>query len=204
MSVELGSLSLDKLTQVMVREQVRIVRHAVPGMAGDLAQILGRPSVEVELHGVCFGSDAADQLKSLRDLHLKGVPVDFFAEAVGDGYFAEVLIARFDVAQRAGEPDQFEYACVLSEYVKPPEPAGTDLLGDLDAGLLEEAAGFMDDVQNAVAAVSAIADLVGNVPSFGDGQIQVARRRRRARHARQPARSILTCRRGRRIPRASP
>lgn len=168
MSVELGSVSLDKLTHVAVRERARIVRHGVPGMAGDLAQVLGRPSVEVALQGLFFGSDAADRLKSLRDLHRAGEPVDFFAEAVGDGYFAQVLITGIEVAQRAGEPDQFAYACLLSEYVKPSEPAVTDVLGGLDAGLLDEAAGFMDDVQNALAEVSSLADMLGNFPSFGD------------------------------------
>ena len=168
MSVEIGSVSLDKLTHVAVREHARIVRHRVPGMAGDLAQVLGRPSVEVELRGLFFGSDAVDRLKSLRDLHIAGDPVDFFAEAVGDGYFAQVLITGIEVAQRAGEPDQFDYACTLAEYVKPPEPATADALGSLDTGLLDEAAGFMDDVQNALAEVSSLADMLGNFPSFGD------------------------------------
>ena len=135
------------------------------GLEGDLAQVLGRRSVEVELHGVCFGADAGDQLKSLRNLHLAGEPVDFFAEAVGDGYFARVLITALDVGQRAGAPDQFDYRCRLAEYVKPPEPVATGALGGLDTGLLDEAAGFMDDVQNAVAAVSSLADLVANFPA---------------------------------------
>jgi len=168
MSVELGSVSLDKLTRVRVTERARIVRHGVAGLEGDLAQGLGRGSVEVELHGVFFGSDVADELKSLRDLYLAGEPVDFFAEAVGDGYFARVLITGLEIGQRAGEPDQFDYRCVLAEYVKPPEPAATGAFGGLDAGLLDEAAGFMDDVQNAVAAVSSLADLVASFPSFGD------------------------------------
>ena len=168
MSVELGSVSLDKLTHVRVSERARIVRHGVAGLEGDLAQVLGRRSVEVELRGVCFGADAADQLKKLRDLHIAGEPVDFFAEAVGDGYFAQVLITGLEVGQRAGEPDQFDYRCMLAEYVKPPEPAATGGLGGLDASLLDEAAGFMDDVQNAVAAVSSLADLVSSFPNFGD------------------------------------
>jgi hypothetical protein len=168
MSVELGSVSLDKLTHVRVRERARLVHHHVAGLAGDLAQVMGRRSVEIELHGVFFGSGAADGLHSLRQLHLAGEPVDFFAEAVGDGYFAQVIVTGLEVAQRAGEPDQFDYVCLLAEYVKPPEPAVTGALGGLDAGLLDEAAGFMDDVQNAVAAVSELADLVGNIPGFGD------------------------------------
>ena len=100
-------------------------------------------------------------------------PVDFFTEAVGEGYFAQVLITGLQVAQRAGYPDQFDFACEVMEYVEPPEPAVSDPFGALDAGLLDEAAGFMDDVQNALAEVSSLVDLVANAPSFADPTSQL-------------------------------
>lgn len=168
MAVELGSISLDRLTHVAVQEQARLVHHAVPGLAGDLVQRMGRPSVQVRLEGVFFGPDASTQLQALRQLHWDGQPVDFFADAVGEGYFAQVLIGGLQVQQQAGGGDELAYACTLVEYVEPPEPAAPDLLGGLDAGLLDEAGAFMDDVQNAVAAVSDLASLVANMPSFGD------------------------------------
>jgi hypothetical protein len=168
MAIELGPLSLQLLTHVAVQEQARLARHPVPGLAGDLVQVLGRPSVVLQLQGVFFGPQAADQLKQLRQIHWDGAPVDFFADAVGEGYFAQVVVAGLRVQQRAGAGDEFDYGCELVEYVKPPEPAAPDLLGGLDTGLLDEAGAFMDDVQNAVAAVSDIADMVANLPSFGD------------------------------------
>jgi hypothetical protein len=168
MALELGSLSLDRLTHIAVAEHARVVRHAVPGLAGELAQVLGRPSVQVQVEGVFFGADAATQLQQLRDLHKAGEPVDFYADAVGEGYFAQVLLQGLHVQQHAGAADEFAYGCTLMEYVEPPEPAVTDMLGGLDAGLLDEAAAFMDDVQNAVAAVADLASLVANLPSFGD------------------------------------
>lgn len=168
MAVELGSLSLDRLTRVEVDERARLARHPVPGLDGDLLQRLGRPSVALHLEGVFFGPDAGERLKALRELHWKGEPVDFFAEAVGEGYFAQVMIAALQVGQRAGAADEYAYGCDLLEYVEPPEPAAPDLLGGLDAGLLDEAAAFVDDVQNAVAAVGDLAALVAGMPSFGD------------------------------------
>jgi hypothetical protein len=168
MAVELGKVDLGNLSQVAVREQMRVVRHGVPGMAGDLSQVLGRPSVEVELHGAYYGADAGDRLGKLRDLYLKGEPVDFFADAVGQGYFAQVLILSLHLEQKAGELDQFSFACEVMEYVKPPEPAAPDLLSGLDTSILDEAAGFMDDVQNAIDQVSKLADVLGNIPSFGN------------------------------------
>ena len=92
MSVELGNVTLQHLTQVDVSEATRVVRHAVPGLSGDLSQVLGRPSVTVRLQGIFYGAGAADELGALRGAHLAGKPVDFFTDAVGEGYFAQVLI----------------------------------------------------------------------------------------------------------------
>ena len=160
-------MTLEHLTHVDVTEQVRIVRHAVPGMMGDLSQVLGRPSVEVTFRGIFYGPGAADDLAGLRQALATRAPVDFFTEAVGEGYFAQVLIAQLAVAQRAGYLDQFDYSCTVVEYVEPPAPVQANPLGALDAGLLDEAAAFMDDVQNAIDVVSKLTDLIGNVPDFG-------------------------------------
>lgn len=168
MTVELGGVTLEHLVHIAVREQTRIVHHPVPGMSGSLAQTMGRPSVSVTLHGMFYGDTSADDLKQLRDVFLQHQPVDFFTEAVGEGYFAQVLIARLDVTQRAGYLDRFDFTCEVVEYVEPPEPAALDAFSALDAGLLSEAAGFMDDVQNALEQVSQLTDLIANAPNFGN------------------------------------
>jgi hypothetical protein len=169
MGGEIGGLTLSALTAIHVTERATFVRHRVPGMDGDLSQAVGRTSVEIELSGIFYGADAADRVKQLRDLYLNREPVDFFTAATGEGYFAQVLISALEVDERAGELDQFSYCCRVHEYIEPPEPvipAGG--LPSLDTGLLGEAAGFIDDVQNAVDQVSQIADLLTNVPSFAD------------------------------------
>jgi hypothetical protein len=169
MAVELGGMTLQLLTRVTVNERARVVPRAVPGLSGDLSQVLGRPSVEVTLEGIFYGSDAADQLKQLRALKLGDEPVDFFADTVGDGYFSQVMISGIEVVQAAGDLDQFTYRCELMEYVEPPAPAvPLSALAELDAGILSEAAGFLDDVQNAVEQVTQLADMLASMPSFGD------------------------------------
>jgi hypothetical protein len=168
MAVELAGISLEHLTRVAVRERARIVRHSVPGMSGDLAQTLGRPSVEVTFWGIFYGAAADDDLAQLRQAHLGHEPVDFFTEAVGEGYFSQVLVTDLTVAQRAGYADQFDFTCTVVEYVVPPEPVLANPLAALDGDLLAEATGFIDDVQNALEQVSQLADLIANVPSFAD------------------------------------
>ena len=67
--------------------------------------------------------------------YLERKPVDFFTEAIGEGYFAQVLIAKLEVSQQAGYPDQFDFGCAVVEYVEPPEPVTADPFASLDAGL---------------------------------------------------------------------
>ncbi|HKQ72627.1 MAG TPA: hypothetical protein VJ810_02790 [Blastocatellia bacterium] len=173
MAVQIGGIELTKLTKVAVRERARIAHHVVPGLAGDLAQVLGRPSVEISLSGIFFGAEAASQLGELRALHLEQQPVDFFADVVGEGYFSQVLLTRLEVSQLAGEFDQFNFTFEAVEYVEPPEPAMTDALAGLNTDLLGEAASFMDDAQNALEQVSQLTALIADVPSFGDPTSQL-------------------------------
>ena len=168
MPIELAGITLENLTDVSVRERARIVRHSVPGMSGDLTQTLGRSSVEVSFRGIFYGETASDELDQLRSAYLDREPVDFFTEAGGEGYFSEVLISKLEVSQRAGYPNQFDFACDVLEYIEPPEPVAADPFGSLNTDLLDEATAFIDDVQNALDQVSQLVDLIANVPNFGD------------------------------------
>ncbi|ASC72330.1 hypothetical protein XM38_032870 [Halomicronema hongdechloris C2206] len=167
MAVEIGSITLTSLTQVSVREQARIVHHRVPGMAGDLAQTLGRPSVVVRLQGIFYGDRASADLQQLREAYLAQQPVDFFTEAIGEGYFTQVLIRQLAIAQRVQTPNQFDFSCEVVEYIEPPEPATASPLDALDTGLVGEATDFMDGVQDTLAQVSELTTLL-NLPDFGD------------------------------------
>ena len=167
MAVELGGIVLERLTHVTIGERARIVHHDVPGLSGEFAQALGRHAVEVSLQGIFYGSSAVDDLNTLRNAYLEHAPVDFFTESVGEGYFTQVLISRLEISQQAGYLDQFDFACDVVEYVEPPEPVVVDPLAALDTGLLEEAASFVDDVQNALEQVSQLADLL-STPAFGN------------------------------------
>jgi hypothetical protein len=108
-----------------------------------------------------------DDLSTLRTAYLEHAPVDFFTESVGEGYFTQVLISRLEISQRAGYLDQFDFACDVVEYVEPPEPVVSDPFAALDTGLLEDAASFVDEAQNALEQVSQLADLL-STPAFGN------------------------------------
>jgi hypothetical protein len=124
--------------------------------------------VQIRVRGIFYGDDAADKLKTLRDHLLGREPVDFLCEITGEGYFSQVLVDRLDVGQRAGRLDEFDFDCALVEYVPPPPPPAADPFAGIDAGLLDEAAGMMDDVQNALSEVAGLADLLSGAADFGN------------------------------------
>jgi len=72
-----------------------------------------------------------------------------------------------------------------------PAAPAADPFGDIDLGLLDEAASMMDDVQNALSAVAGLADLLSGAADFGNptnpssrhARRLQRRKRRRGRHA---------------------
>ena len=186
MPIELADIQLPHVTGLSVMDAARTARHHVPGMQGDLVQVLGRGSVEVEIRGQFLGTSAPDELDRLRQAHAAGDPVTFFVHAVDPSdltqtlHFSDVLITMLVVQQRAGAPDEFAFTCRVVEYVPPPAPApagagvggalgiGASALDAVDTDLLGEAMSAVDGVQDALAAVGDLTDLLTNVPSFGD------------------------------------
>jgi hypothetical protein len=164
-TLELGALSVRHLSSVSVNEEAALVHHRLPGADGDVVQVLGRPSVRVRFQGSVYGPEAAADLQQLRSAFLSREPLDFYTEAVGEGYFAEVLVARLDVTQRAEHPWQFDFHCEVVEYVEPPEPP-VDPLAALDAPLRAEAAAFIDNVQNSLDEVARLTGLMTGTPDF--------------------------------------
>ena len=168
MPLEIAGVVLDKLVSIDVTEGARFVRHAVPGQDGDYAQALGRPSVQIRVRGIFYGETAAADLQALRGHLLARTPVDFLCEITGEGYFSQVVVDALEVGQRAGHLGEFDFECAVTEFVPPPPPPTSDPFGGIDADILGEAASLMDDVQNALAEVAALGDLLAGAADFGN------------------------------------
>lgn len=164
MAIELANIQLNKVHRVETLEQAALIPHHVPGLEGNLVQALGRNSVRLGIEGIFYGATAISDLEALREIYKQREPVDFLAEIVGQAYFGQVILEQFEVQQRAGEPDQFNYRLTIAEYVEPPQPQAPTLgVPDVDTAILDEAQNFMDSVSGALAAI----DLL-SVPDFAD------------------------------------
>ncbi|HRI60104.1 MAG TPA: hypothetical protein PK228_10285 [Saprospiraceae bacterium] len=146
MAIEINGIKLTKISRINTLEKAGFVRHRIPGMEGELAQNLGRPSVRLQIEGIYYGPKAQEGLEQLRKVHLDKEPVEFLADIIGKSYFAMVVLDRFDVVQDAQAPDQYSYLLEIVEYVEPPKPVLLDIKG-VDAGILQDAQQFMNIVQ---------------------------------------------------------
>lgn len=146
MPIELAGIVLRKIHRIETLEQVGYVRYRVPGLDGELAQELGRQSVRLRIEGIFYGDEAEIELAKLRKVYQQKKAVEFLANIIGNAYFAEVLIDKLEIKQKAKEPDQFSYSLVVTEYVKPPEAILLET-PSVDLGILGEAQSFMDAVR---------------------------------------------------------
>lgn len=122
----LDELELPLAQCIDVEDSQALVRHAVPGLDGDLLQRMGRRAARVAVTGVVTGPESRDGLERLRD-KLRGTePVDFVADIATATRVTRVLVEELDVRELAGRPERFEYAFLLREYNPPPPPQAED------------------------------------------------------------------------------
>lgn len=144
MPIEIAGIKLNRVHRVVTLEQAALVYHYIPGLEGNVAQDLGRDSVRLQIEGIFYGPKAKEELGKLRDVYKKRQPVDILAEIIGQAYFGQVTLERFEVFQLAAEPDQFSYMLIVAEYVKPPKPATTAGPSSVDQAIAQQALDFMD------------------------------------------------------------
>ena len=156
MPVELAGVRIDHIHKLSTLEDAAYVSHRIPGLEGNVVQDIGRHSVRLQIEGIFYGTTASEDLATLRDIHKAREPVDFMAEIVGQAYFGQVIMERFQVFQSAEDPDQYSFILTIAEYVMPPEPEAAPDFSEVDQAILEEAQAFMD--------IATLPDMLGSIP----------------------------------------
>lgn len=159
----LGDWELPRVTRLEVLEARDFLELPVPGRAGSLFQDLNRRPTKVMIEGSVFGEqNGLDFLNAVREKYLAGEPLTFVSDIVTGTEIQYVLLQQLHVQAEASAPDQIDYAVWLAE--SPPPPPPSNLLGDIDTGLLDDAAGMLDSAMGALDALSAL----GSVPELSD------------------------------------
>lgn len=158
MPIEIGGIQLSRVHRLATLEEAALAAHRIPGLEGSVVQDLGRASVQLQVEGIFYGATARDDLEALRALYKSREPVDFLAEIVGEAYFSQVVVTRFEVFEVAGNPDELSYVLHVLEYVEPPEPEAAADFGSIDASILGDAKSFME--------AATLPDLIGSIPNI--------------------------------------
>jgi len=159
----LGSWEIPRIASIQTLERRSFAELAVPGRVGSLFQDLNTTPTRIAISGSLYGDEARDEfLEELRGKFRDGVPVTFVADIVTATEVQYVIVEALRFQESGTKPDQSDYSFVLRESPPPPPPPNP--LGELDAGLLDQAGGFLDTVTGALDVIGTL----GSVPDLGD------------------------------------
>jgi hypothetical protein len=159
----LGDWEIPRVGMMRTAEARKFAELPVPGRQGSLFQDLNAEPTMVEIAGSLFANEERSEfLTTVREKFRAGEPVTFVADITEATDIQFVVIASMRFEQRGDRPDEVFYHLTLRE--SPPPPPPPDPLGGIDTSLLDQAAGFVDGVTDALDALDALA----NLPDFSD------------------------------------
>lgn len=175
----IDDLALEYVARARQSIRQRIVPLAVAGLDGEVQQVLGRASHQIELAGVIVGEDAADKLGALQKKAASGEESDFTADITTALELSKVIVVAADFEEQAGRPGYFDYRLILHESPPLPPPAELASLGGLagadlgfDADILthiqDDIANRAGELQNAIETVSDTLDTLQSLAGLGD------------------------------------
>jgi hypothetical protein len=159
----LGGWEIPRIAAIRTAERRSFAELGVPGRAGSVFQDLDAGPVRIAIDGSLHGDEARDAfLEEVRGKFRAGEPVTFAADIVTATDLQYVIVEELRFAESGVRPDQIDYSLLLRE--SPPPPPPPDPFGGLDAGLLDQAGGFLDAVTGALGAL----DMLGSIPDLGN------------------------------------
>jgi hypothetical protein len=159
----LGDWEIPHIAAIRSAERRAFAELPVPGRAGSVFQDLNAGPVRLAIEGSLYGDEARDAfVEEVRGKFRAGEPVTFVADIVTATEVQYVIVEELRFEESGVRPDQIDYSMVLRE--SPPPPPPPDPLGGLDAGLLDQAGGFLDSVTGALDAL----DMLGSIPDLGN------------------------------------
>lgn len=159
----LGGWEIPRIAAIRTAERRSFAELGVPGRAGSVFQDLDAGPVRIAIDGSLHGDEARDAfLEEVRGKFRAGEPVTFAADIVTATDLQYVIVEELRFVESGVRPDQIDYSLLLRE--SPPPPPPPDPFGGLDAGLLDQAGGFLDAVTGALGAL----DMLGSIPDLGN------------------------------------
>jgi hypothetical protein len=118
MSITLAEIELTGVRDIRTDETRSLVRHRIPGLAGDLIQDLGRRPTSISFEGVFKGENALSDIEKLRQKFKTREAIAFVSDITDSTDVTDVVIENLRVNQVSGKPDYYTYVISLKEYVE--------------------------------------------------------------------------------------
>jgi hypothetical protein len=171
----IDDVALDYVTHARQRTAHRSLSLPIPGLDGDVQQVAGRASYEIEIAGVIVGEDAADKLSALQGKAGAGEEVAFTADIANALELDKVVIVAAEFSERAGTPRYYDYRLLIRESPPLPPPAELSPMGGLDGfdlgfdtDLLGDIADMAGDLQDAIDQVAGALDTLQALAGLGN------------------------------------
>lgn len=155
----LSDIELPQVQELRTSDLRAVAEHMPAGKDGSLLQNLGRAPTTVTVWGMATDPGSLDLLDRLKQELRTGVAVSFVSDITTDTTIEQVLVDDLQMRQVAGKPDRFAYVLTLREFIEPVEPEST---AAVDADLLDDAAGLLDDLVEGLDVAAAFASGLGS------------------------------------------
>lgn len=139
----LDGAELPQVQELTTSDLRALAEHKPPGKDGSLLQNLGRSPTTLIVRGVASDPKALELIDKLKQELRTGVAVPFVADITTETGIDVVLVDDLQVRQLSGDSGRFAYALTLREFVEPVQPEST---AGLEADILGDAAGLLDDL----------------------------------------------------------
>lgn len=158
----LGDWEIPNIAAIETLERRAFVELPVPGREGSLFQDANTLPTRIAIAGSLHGDETrAEFVDQVRAKFREGEPLSFVADIVTATSVHYVVIDALHFEERGTRPDEVDYTITLRE--SPPPPPPPDPLGGIDSSLLDQAAGFVDQIAGALDAIDTM-----SLPEFSD------------------------------------
>ena len=159
----LDDLELLQVQEITTLDRRAVAEHKPPGLDGSVLQNLGRRPTRLTLWGVATGPDALKFIEQLNDKYRAGQPLAFTADIVADAEIEKMIIDDLQTQDLAGKPERFAYALTLREHIEPVEPESAP---GLDADILGDALGQLDNLMSGLEVIQQLSDVVSRLAAL--------------------------------------
>jgi len=159
----LDDLELLQVQEITTLDRRAVAEHKPPGLDGSVLQNLGRRPTRLTLWGVATGPEALKFIEQLNDKYRAGQPLAFTADIVADAEIEKMIIDDLQTQDLAGKPERFAYALTLREHIEPVEPESAP---GLDADILGDALGQLDNLMAGLEVIQQLSDVVSRLAAL--------------------------------------